>query len=127
MDKMRHRTHEVFFKRIVFRFEVVHFGNVRDHLLPNGVALFFDRRHHRGSNAHWIVAYDGFDFFLIDTEPVRQVFWLHNAVGEYASPSFHAVSFIVEGSAGLLRDAKKVAYPPNPGGYFAHLTPSLPR
>ncbi len=96
MDKMWDRTHEVFFERIIFRFEVVHFGDVRDHLFPNGVALFFDRRHHRGGNAHRIVAHDGFDFFRIDTEPVRQVFWFHNAVGEYASPCFHAVSFTVE-------------------------------
>ena len=96
MDKMRDRTHEVFLERIVFRFEIVHLGDVRDHLFPNGVALFFHRRHHRGGNAHRIVAHDGFDFFRIDTEPIRQVFWFHDAVGEYASPCFHAVSFTVE-------------------------------
>src|SRR4026209_845499 len=93
MNKMRDRTHEVFFERVVLRFEIVHLSDVRNHLFPNGVALFFDRRHYCGCNAHRIVAHDGFDFFRIDAEPARQIFWLHDAVGEYTSPWFHAVSF----------------------------------
>src|SRR6267142_2863373 len=46
MDKMWDRTHEVFLKRIILRFEVVQLGDVRDHLFPNGFALFFHRRHY---------------------------------------------------------------------------------
>ena len=89
MDKMGDRTHQVFFERIVFRFEVVHLCAIGDHLFPNGIALFFDRRHHRGGDPHRIVAHDGFDFFRIDTEPIRQVFWLDNASSQDASPFLH--------------------------------------
>src|SRR6267378_1656022 len=96
MDKMWDWTHEVFLERIILRFEVVHLSDIRDHLFPNGVALFFHRRHHRGGNSHWIVTHDSFDFLRVETEPVRQVFWFHNAVSEYASPCFHAVSFTID-------------------------------
>ena len=51
-----------------------------------------------GVNPHRIVAHDGFDFFRIDTEPIGQVFWFHHAVGEYASPFLHVLSFRLHSS-----------------------------
>ena len=58
MHQMRHRTHQVFFERVVLRIEVVNLGEIGYHLFPDGIALRFDRGQHRRGNPHGILPHD---------------------------------------------------------------------
>ena len=74
----------------VLRIEVVNFDDVGYHLLPDGIALRFDRGQHRRGNSHGIRTGHRFDLFRIDPEPIGQLLRLHDTLGENPSPFLHA-------------------------------------
>ena len=95
VHKVRHRTHQVFLQRVVRRVEVLHLGRIRDHLLPDRVALLLDRGHDRRGDAHGVVTNDGLDLFGIDAQVVGEVFRLHHAFSQYPFPFFHSSRFLL--------------------------------
>jgi hypothetical protein len=89
VDQVGHRAHQVFFEGIVFCVDVVELRDLRDDLLPDGVAFFFHRSENGRGDSHGIGTDDGFDLFLVEPESVCQILWLHDALSEYPSPFLH--------------------------------------